>query len=178
MVTKLLIMKLKSTSYALLNLRQTGKKYIWFILLLLFASCYPNYVEEMEVTDMNEINSNSTDNLDFIDTDINIDDLISAIESSERIESKHIGIEGSISHLYNNYEKLLEIASDSLLIKLSYSKSPVMRYYASKALLSNESPNFLSVRNRLLKDTTEVCYHTSDMFFYFTIGYLIKNNWL
>ena len=39
MVTKLLIMKLKSTSYALLNLRQTGK-YIMFFCFIIHLSLY------------------------------------------------------------------------------------------------------------------------------------------
>jgi hypothetical protein len=152
------------------------KKYIWFILLLLFISCYPNYAEEEEITDTNEINSNSTDNWSFIDT-MDTDDLISAIESSENIESKHIGIEGRKSYIYCCYEKLLETASDSLWVKLSYSKSPVMRYYAYKALFSRESTNLQSVRNRLIKDSSQVCYHTRDMInCLYILGELIERN--
>ena len=147
-------------------------KYIEFFFLLLFAGCYPSYVEEAEVTNMNELN------LNFVDTVADIDYLISIIESSKNIESKHIGFTGRKSHVYGCYEKLLDAASDSLWVELSYSKSPVMRCYACNALLSNESTNFLSVRNRLLKDTTEVCCQTRDMFFYFTIGYVVENNWL
>jgi hypothetical protein len=155
-----------------MNKNKIMKKCIWFILLLFFISCYP--IQENDVIDMNETNLKSTD-YDFSFS--TIDDLISAIESSENIESKHIGIEGRKSYIYNCYEKLLEVASDSLWTELSYSKSPVMRYYAYKALFSRESANLQSVRNRLVKDTAQVCYHTMDMTFTFTLEYLIKENY-
>ena len=137
------------------------KKYIWFILLLLFVSCYPNHVEEDEVIDVNETDSNPTDNWSFMDT-MDINDLISAIESSENIEGEHIGMEGRKSYIFSCYEKLLEVASDSLWVKLSYSKSPVMKYYAYKALFSKENTNLQSVRDRLIKDTSQVCFHITD----------------
>ena len=148
------------------------EKYILFILLLFTVSCNTKQENKvnLDTIDMNEIDSNSIDKWTFL----KVDDLISAIESSENIESKYIGFEGRKSYIYSCYEKLLEVASDSLWVKLSYSKSPVMRYYACMALLSNKSANFISVKNRLLKDTTEVCYHAMDVTICITLGERIE----
>ena len=112
------------------------------------------------MTDISEIDSNSINKWNFI----NINDLISTIESSKYIEREYIGGWGAKkSYIYGCYEKLLEIASDSLWIELSYSKSPVMRYYAYKALLSKESSEFPAVRNRLIRDTSPVCTYSCDI---------------
>ena len=136
----------------------TGKQYIWLILLLFMTSCYPKQYEE--VTDINEISSTPT--YDYFPP-LTADDLISIIEASEYIEAKHIGFIGEKSKIYSCYEKLLEIASDSLWIELSYSKSPVMRCYAYQALLLKENINLPSIRNRLIKDTSSVCTYSGCM---------------
>ena len=151
------------------------KKYIGFFFLLLFVSCYPSYVEEAEVVGTSEPKFNSMIDWTLVDTVVDIDYFISRIESSENIESKHIGFTGEKSIIYSYYEKLLEIASDSLWIELSYSKSAVMRYYAYQALLSKGNIRFLSVRNRLIKDTSCVCFHTFDMINCLTLGSRIKS---
>ena len=143
------------------------KKYVWFILLLFTVGCYPDI--ENEAFYMNETDSNSTKEWDFLD----INDMIFAIESSENIEREYIGIERRKSCIYSCYEKLLKIVSDSLWIKLSYSKNPVMRYYAYNALLTRKNDNISSIRNRLIKDRESVCVHTCDMINCEILGELI-----
>ena len=102
------------------------------------------------------------------------DYLISLIESSKQIEGRYVGFVARKSFVYNNYEKLLELISDSLWVELSYSNSPVMRYYACEALLSNGSDNLPLVKKRLIKDTTPVCYQSMDVILCRPLGELIK----
>ena len=146
------------------------KKYIGIFILLLFISCYSKQYKEYGVIDTNQTNSYSISDFSFSTTD----DLISTIELSENIESEHIGFNAEKSYIYSCYTDLLEVASDSLWLELSYSKSAVMRYYAYKALLSKESTNLHSIRNRLIKDTSHVCLYAMDiMICNLTLGNLI-----
>ena len=132
---------------------------IYILLLLLFlAGCCP---KQEKATGINEISLILMDDRYLFFT---INDLISTIESSKYIERKYVGgWAARKSHIYDCYEKLLEIASDSLWVELSYSKSPVMKYYAYNALFSKGNINSLSIRNRLIGDTSSVCTHSCDI---------------
>lgn len=134
------------------------KQILFIILLLLCIGCNIKQENKLELY-INEIYSDSIYCLNFRNVD-DIDGLISMIESSKKIEGEYIGFTAEKSEIYTCYKTLLELASDSLWIELSYSKSVVMRYYAYRALLSKGNVNLLSIRNRLIKDTTQVCYHS------------------
>ena len=152
------------------------KKYIgsvFLFILLLFAMSY--YEKQKSKKELSATNMEMTKLDSFLLVINSPDYLISLIEASEQIESKYIGFEGRESHVYNSYEKLLDIVSDSLWVKLSYSKSPVMRYYACRALFSNGSDNFLSVRDRLKKDTAHIRFQSFDVIYSYTLGALIES---
>lgn len=87
---------------------------------------------------------------------LRIERLIAAIEESPRVEDAHIGISGSPSEIYAFYDSLLRIAPDTLWRKLTYSKKPVMRYYAFKALMEKKDPDLQKVITRLEKDKAPV----------------------
>ncbi|HOF17194.1 MAG TPA: hypothetical protein PLF32_03915 [Bacteroidales bacterium] len=144
------------------------KIYILFVLLFVCISC--NTKERK-----NSTFKDSIDSVLKVNSREYINDKISVIESSKQIEGKHIGYGGQISGIYSCYEILLKNISDSLWIELSYSKSPVMRYYAYQALLSKGNIKFLSVWNRLRKDTSSVCFQTCDVIFGGDLGFHIKN---
>ena len=132
------------------------KKYISFILLFILLLLAMSYYEKQKSKKELEAKPYTSVFDSLLNEMESVDNLISIIESSKRIESKYLGFEGE-SAIYSVYEKLLDQVSDSLWVELSYSKSPVMRYYACMALFSNESADYSSVRDRLIKDTSHVC---------------------
>ena len=148
---------------------------MFIVLCITISLCNRREINKMHVNTMSINKIDSIRDWNFRNRDY-IDNLISMIESSKNIESEYIGYTGERSKVYICYKELLEIASDSLWVKLSYSKSVAMRYYAYEALLMKESTNLSSVRNRLLKDTTQVCFHTYDiMICNCTLGELVEN---
>ena len=148
---------------------------MFIVLCFTVSLCNRREANKMYVNTMGVNKTDSISNWNFRNSDY-IDDLISVIESSKDIEGEYVGGWATKkSHTYNCYKTLLEIVSDSLWVELSYSKSPVMRYYAYEALLTRESANLSSVRSRLLKDTTQVCFHTCDIIICnCTLGKLIE----
>ena len=151
------------------------KKYIFFVflfILLLFAMSY--YEKQQSKKELSTTNIKMTKLDSFLLVINSPDYLISLIEASKQIEDEYIGFEAKRSYICNSYEKLLDIVSDSLWVELSYSESPVMRYYACRALFSKESNDFSIVRDRLKKDTTPICFQSFDVFYYYTLGELIE----
>ena len=128
------------------------KKNIFFILLILIFGCKMKNKKEEEI------------NLLAI-KEASINRMILKIESSKCYESKHIGFTGENSILYETYETLNQIASDSLWLKLTYSKSPVMRCYAYHAILSKQNNKLINeVKSRLINDTTRLDFYSCDIY--------------
>jgi hypothetical protein len=92
----------------------------------------------------------------------NVGRLIEILERSDCYYGKRVGIEGKISDVYQAYEDLKENVSDSVWVKLSYSRSGVMRVYAYQALENNRSLQ-KQLKKRLENDSTKVCFKISDM---------------
>jgi len=152
------------------------KKYILSVLvfiLLLFAMSY--YEKQKSKKDLDTTDAKTTKLDSFLLVINSPDYLISLIESSEQIEDEYVGFGARKSHICNSYEKLLKVISDSLWIELSYSDSPVVRYYACRALFSKGSDDFPIVRDRLKKDTTLVSFQSFDVFYSFALGELIES---
>jgi hypothetical protein len=150
------------------------KKYVFAVILFIILLLAMSYYEKQK--NKKELDTTCVSVLDSLMLVFNGPDyLISLIESSKQIEAEYVGFATRKSHIYNSYEKLLEVLSDSLWVELSYSDSPVMRYYACRALFSNGSDNFLSVRDRLTKDTTHICFQSFDVFYYYTLGEWIES---
>lgn len=82
--------------------------------------------------------------------------LVAAIEECPRVEEAHVGFTGKPSEIYSLYAALLRVAPDTLWRKLSFSKKPVMRYYAFKALMKKKDPCLPQVIARLEKDKASV----------------------
>ena len=87
--------------------------------------------------------------------------LISIIENSDCFYGKMIGITGNPSSVHEAYEELRSFADDSLWLRLSFSKSVVMRLYAYRALEGNEQLRE-QLQLRYLNDSSEVCIRISD----------------
>lgn len=72
------------------------------------------------------------------------------------VEQAHVGFTGEPSEIYALYAALLRVAPDTLWRKLTFSKKPVMRYYAFKALMEKKDPGLPQVIARLEKDSAGV----------------------
>jgi hypothetical protein len=98
----------------------------------------------------------------YIGKENDIIKLINRIDSSECVYFGSVGIAGEESEVYDCYQRLLEIAPDSVWIKLSYNENPVLRLYAFEALKATKSPDLQKTKARLQRDKATVCYISAD----------------
>jgi len=98
----------------------------------------------------------------YIAKENSIQKLVGLIDSGDCVYFGRIGYNGEESEIYDCYQRLLEIASDSIWIKLTNDKNPVLRVYAFRALESKKSSRLQEVKDRLLKDKATVCYVSAD----------------
>ena len=146
------------------------KKYIIFYLLF-FIGC------EIKSKPLKELNNKTTQNiLKYADikTENNIQKLVSEIELSDCVYGNGVGMNGEENRVYDCYDRLLQIAPDSLWFNLSHNKSPVVRVYAYKTLLNKKDPKLPLVKNFLKKDTSTVCWSSNDINIKCSISYLIS----
>lgn len=78
------------------------------------------------------------------------------IANSNTITSSAVGFAGSPSNTWYAFAYLATIATNKELLAMTKDKSAVLRLYAYTALLHKNYKDIESVRNRFLKDTTEV----------------------
>lgn len=101
--------------------------------------------------------------------------LISIVDSSNCMYSRGIGIEGKENITFAAFDRLNQLASDSLLLQLSYSSNPVMRAYSYNALRYRNRVLASSVKKRLKNDTARLCWITNDMDLTCTISFFVSN---
>lgn len=80
-------------------------------------------------------------------------DLAYDLAKSNQVVCKYVGIDGHISYEYKKYEKLKQLASDSDLVILTSSKSPVIKAYAFEILCSRNYKNIVEVFETNINDT-------------------------
>ena len=100
--------------------------------------------------------------------------LVSQLEYSPCVIIGGVGIEGKENTAAESYKKLLQVAPDSVWVRLSYSEKPVVRMYAFEALFSRNSPDLESVKTRLKADTATVCRVSGDVEMNLSIGSLVS----
>jgi hypothetical protein len=91
--------------------------------------------------------------------------LIRSIEESSCVESEYIGFGGGESAVYASFRRLDHLISDSIWLKLSYDRKPVMRAYAYWALLRRNSPLLPKIRDHLKNDRATFCYYSADVMY-------------
>lgn len=111
----------------------------------------------------------------YIASECNIDRLVSRIDSSDCVYFGRIGYAGEESMVYDTYLRLLQIAPDSIWLRLSFSKNPVLRVYAFEALESQKSKYLQVVKNRLRKDKATICYVSADIRIIYSISSLVSS---
>ena len=98
----------------------------------------------------------------YIATESNIQKLVSRVDSSDCVYFGRIGYTGEESEVYDSYQRLLEIAPDSIWVQLSYNNNPIIRIYAFKALQTKNRAFLKEVEYRLQKDKATFCYVSAD----------------
>jgi len=111
----------------------------------------------------------------YIATEMNIQKLVDRIDSSDCVYFGKIGFVGEENEIYDSYQRLLEIAPDSIWFNLSYNKNPVIRVYAFKALETKKSSHLQDVKGRLQEDKATVCYVAADTRTSFSISFFVSN---
>ena len=91
-------------------------------------------------------------------TDANM--LISTLNTSSTLEDANIGYTGENSLSYGYYLRLKEIASDSVLVALTYHKNPKIRVYGMWALAENNNKLAMLQMKRLQHDQATVMYQS------------------
>ena len=91
--------------------------------------------------------------------------LLRAIEESSCVESEYIGFVGRESAVYASFRRLDYLISDSIWLKLSYDRKPVMRAYAYWALLKRNSPLLPKIRGHLKNDRGTFCFYSADVMY-------------
>jgi hypothetical protein len=112
----------------------------------------------------------------YIATEDDINKLISRIDRSDCVYFGRIGLAGEESEVYDCYQRLLEIAPDSVWVNLSQNKNPVIRIYAFEALKAKKSPNLREVKVRLQKDHATVCYVSADNRVIYSVGLYVEDS--
>ena len=112
----------------------------------------------------------------YIATEGDIKKLVSRIDSSDCVYFGRIGFAGEESEVYDCYQRLLEIAPDSVWVSLSHNKNPVIRIYAFEALKAKKSPNLREVKVRLQKDRATVCYVSADNRVIYSVGFYVEDS--
>ena len=98
-----------------------------------------------------------------IGSETDIQKLIGRIDSSDCVYIGGIGYAGEENEVYDCYQRLLEIAPDSIWSELSYNKNPILRTYAFKAFQDKKSLQLRDVKERLQKDEATICYVSGDV---------------
>ena len=105
-----------------------------------------------------------------------IQQLIGVINNSDCAYFGRIGYAGEENEVYDCYQRLLEIAPDSIWVKLSYNKNPILRIYASDALETRKSLYLRDVKKRLQKDTARFWHAAADMRMELSVGFFVSNS--
>jgi hypothetical protein len=100
----------------------------------------------------------------------NIKVLVDRIDKSDCVYSGRVGYTLEESEIYDCFQRLLEIAPDSIWVQLSFHRNPVIRIYAFEALSTKKSSYFQAVKERLQKDTASFCYVAADIRTTYSIG--------
>lgn len=79
-----------------------------------------------------------------------------SIAQFNEVQDSHIGYAGSPSEQYENYEKLLDIASDKDLLLLTEDTNYSVATYATFGLIERNNSTFIDVFERFLKDAKRV----------------------
>jgi hypothetical protein len=111
----------------------------------------------------------------WVQSENSIPKLVTQLEISDCVYGKFSGIAGEENIVYDCFDRLYKIASDTLWVKLAHSKSAVTRVYAYKALLLKNSNFAVDVKKNLKSDTTTVCWRTNDTYLTASVGFLISN---
>ena len=144
------------------------------IILLLLIGCNTN-LKSRNSEDLNNKRSiQDTFKSYGVKKDSIIQKLVAQIENSNCVYIGGNSIAGEDNEVYICYQNLLEIASNSLWIKLSSSKSAVMRFYAYRILLEKKPKGFEAIKERLKKDTTNICWYLDDVHLNGSIGYFVS----
>lgn len=85
------------------------------------------------------------------------------LDLSDRVITGGVGFTGKDNPTADAYKSLLQIAPDSVWVRLSYSEKAVVRMYAFEALHSKNSPELEEVTSRLKTDTAVVCEVSGDL---------------
>jgi len=94
---------------------------------------------------------------------IDLNAVIKLLDDSSALEAKYIGIAGSNSLMYSQYECIKLNAPDSLLLALSYHKNPKLRVYAMWALTDRNKALAIAQLPRFSRDTTTVYFRSGCM---------------
>jgi hypothetical protein len=84
--------------------------------------------------------------------------IIANLTKYNRVEDKQIGEGGSLSEVYEEFERLIKIANDSELVNLTYHKNPSVRIYAFWGLAKRNYKGILDILNKHLNDTMTISY--------------------
>ena len=104
-----------------------------------------------------------------------IENLINIIEASNCVYGKGVGIAGKPNQTYEAFSELNNLASDSLLFKLTYHNNTILKIYAYKALVERNSNLAKKVQDRLKFDTATFCNQINDISFNCSVSnYVIK----
>lgn len=85
-----------------------------------------------------------------------------------------IGYAGEENEVYDSYQRFLEIAPDSMWVKLSYNKNPILRIYAFDELDTRKSLCLQDVKKRLQKDEATVCHVFADTRMSYSVSFLFR----
>ena len=96
------------------------------------------------------------------------------LEHSSRVITGGVGFTGKDNPTADAYKSLLQIAPDSVWVRLSHSEKPVVRMYAFEALYNKNSPDLEEVISRLKTDTAAVCEISGDMKTTSSIGQIVS----
>lgn len=146
-------------------------KYLQIFMLLLIG-CSSNSNQAMKI-----IKADSARFVKFlyIAKENNIQKLVTLIDRSDCVYIGGIGYTGDESEVYDSYQRLLEIAPDSLWVKLSFNKNPVLRVYALKALVTKNSSKLFEANDRLQKDKDTICYVAGDTRMSFSVSFFVSS---
>ena len=122
------------------------RKAIYIILILLLFGCNS---QSKETEKTSEIEFHKIENQEIID-------LKNKIADFNEVQSSHIGAAGSPSPQYQNFEKLIKIATEKDLILLSKDTNNVVRTYATFGLIEKNSNEVEEIFNKSLKTQHKV----------------------
>jgi hypothetical protein len=144
-----------------------------FVILLIGCNHKPKHHDTTKVIDKDTVRYLK---FPYIRTESDIQKLIGRIDSSECVYFGGIGFTGEENEVYDCYQRLLEIAPDSVWVNLSHNKNPILRIYAFEALKNKKSPNLVDVKARLRKDQATVCYISGDNKVVYSVGFYVGNS--